>query len=337
MRKTVPGFAHETGKHCGTTSVRGLLAFHGHRYSEAMCLGLAGGLDAAYAVADEMSPTRFLGGRHFFLEEDCFKRLGVGVTVMRTDDAALAWSWVRDEIDAGRPAMIQVDIRWLEYYRTKTHFGGHKILVVGYDDEAETALVSDSEFPEIQELPQASLAKARAGSVVPWALRNDWFCVEVPPTLVALETAVPAAIADLAARMTAERGELLGLAALDRAAREMPHWGEAADWQWCARFNYQMIEKRGTGGGAFRKLYARFLREAEAVCDDVRRLGLVEQMDAIATAWTRLAACLREISERDQPAGFDVAAALLAGVARRERDFFAMAQECTRIDAPDAG
>ena len=58
-------------------------------------------------------------------------------------------------------------------------------------------------------------------------------------------------------------GEFEGLPALRRFAAEVGDWPDAAeDWQWCARFLYQVIERRGTGGGNFRKMYSRFLEEA---------------------------------------------------------------------------
>ena len=58
-------------------------------------------------------------------------------------------------------------------------------------------------------------------------------------------------------------GEFQGLPALKRLADEIGGWPEAAeDWQWCARFLYQVIERRGTGGGNFRRMYSRFLEEA---------------------------------------------------------------------------
>ena len=45
-------------------------------------------------------------------------------------------------------------------------------------------------------------------------------------------------------------GEFAGLPALERLAAEAGSWPEAVeDWQWCARFAYQVIERRGTGGG----------------------------------------------------------------------------------------
>ena len=60
-----------------------------------------------------------------------------------------------------------------------------------------------------------------------------------------------------------EFGEFSGLGAVRRLAEEAGSWPEVAeDWQWCARFGYQVIERRGTGGGAFRLMYSRFLEEA---------------------------------------------------------------------------
>ena len=57
-------------------------------------------------------------------------------------------------------------------------------------------------------------------------------------------------------------GEFEGLPALRRFAAEVGSWPEATpDWKWSARFNYQVIERRGTGGGNFRALYSRFLAE----------------------------------------------------------------------------
>ena len=58
-------------------------------------------------------------------------------------------------------------------------------------------------------------------------------------------------------------GEFEGLPALRRFAAEVGEWPEELeDWQWSARFCYQVIERRGTGGGNFRLMYSRFLAEA---------------------------------------------------------------------------
>jgi hypothetical protein len=67
---------------------------------------------------------------------------------------------------------------------------------------------------------------------------------------------------------------------------------ELEDWQWCARFSYQVIERRGTGGGMFRLMYARFLEEAG-----------FEQAPIAAEAaarWSSLAEGLLAASEREE-------------------------------------
>ena len=82
--------------------------------------------------------------------------------------------------------------------------------------------------------------------------------------------------------------------AVERLAAEAGSWPEATeDWQWCARFAYQVIERRGTGGGAFRLMYSRFLEEA----------GRPEAPLAAEAAarWTELAAAFHAASESDEP------------------------------------
>ncbi|NLH49974.1 MAG: BtrH N-terminal domain-containing protein [Myxococcales bacterium] len=328
MQVTVSGYEHARGNHCGTTSISRLLRFHGHRISEAMCLGLGEGLEFVYLTGPSLNPTRYIGGRGPYLETTCFRNLGVPCTVHQTADPAEAWRWVKNEIDAGRPAMVQADIRWLDYYNTKTRFGGHKILVVGYDEEKQTATISDNEFDQLQPVPLDSLARARAETAPPFELQNDWFEIRVPERLADPAVAVPLAIVAQAEKMLADRGELFGVAALERAARELPAWREAADWQWSARFAYQVIEKRGTGGGSFRKMYADFLAEGAVYCPAIEWHGLPERMRRIAAAWTALGVELRALSEQEPPADFRPAAALLAGLARAEREYYSAARAC---------
>jgi hypothetical protein len=89
-------------------------------------------------------------------------------------------------------------------------------------------------------------------------------------------------------------GELEGLPALRRFAAEVGEWPDSADdWQWCARFNYQVIERRGTGGGNFRAMYSRFL--AESGYDEA-------ELAAEASArWTEMAEVLHAASELEAP------------------------------------
>ena len=89
-------------------------------------------------------------------------------------------------------------------------------------------------------------------------------------------------------------GEYEGLPALKRFAAEVGSWPEATeDWQWCARFTYQVIERRGTGGGNFRLMYSRFLEEVGS-----SQAALAAE---VAEQWTGLAALLLAGSEEEEP------------------------------------
>lgn len=106
-----------------------------------------------------------------------------------------------------------------------------------------------------------------------------------------LSEAVPVAIERAARAMVEpEFRDFSGLDAVRRLAEEAGSWPEVADdWQWCARFGYQVIERRGTGGGAFRLMYARFLEEAG-------RPEAPLAADA-AARWTDLASAFQTASE----------------------------------------
>ncbi len=134
-------------------------------------------------------------------------------------------------------------------------------MLAGYDDEV--ALLSDTGFEQLQTTRLANLERARHSGHPAYPLEGHMFTVaELDPAQ--LEAAVPRAIERAVAEMLEPPfGEFGGLPAIDRLAAEAGSWPRAVeDWQWCARFAYQVIERRGTGGGAFRLMYSRFLAEA---------------------------------------------------------------------------
>jgi hypothetical protein len=290
----VPNYTHTPGHHCGSTALRNLLAFHGVEISEEMAFGLGAGACFYYLTMEDASPSRWFNGRTARLEES-FRDLTGSALQMRTfeegDDGA--WAAARTEVDAGNPALLLTDLYYLDHYGNSAHFPGHAVVLAGYDDEL--AHLSDTGFEELQTTRLENLDKARHSGHPAYPLEGHMFTVseEIDPRQ--LEAAIPAAIAQAAKEMLEPAfGEFAGLPAVGRLATEAGSWPEATeDWRWCARFAYQVIERRGTGGGAFRPMYARFLEEAGRP-----QAPLAAEA---AARWTELATAFHAASERDAP------------------------------------
>ena len=290
---SVPGYVHTPGNHCGSTALRNLLAFHGIELSEEMAFGLGAGACFYYLSLEDTSPSRWFNGRTARLEES-FRDLTGAALEMRTfaPGDGEAWAAARAEVDAGRPALLLTDIYHLDHYGNSAHFPGHAVVLAGYDEEV--AQLSDTGFAELQTTRLENLAQARHSGHPAYPLEGHMFTVGGGVDRAALEAAAPRAIAAAAKEMVEPSwGEFAGLPAVERFAAEAGSWPEAAaDWQWCARFAYQVIERRGTGGGAFRLMYSRFLEEAGR-----------EEAPLAATAaacWTELAEAFRLASESEE-------------------------------------
>jgi hypothetical protein len=291
---SVPGYVHTPGNHCGSTALRNLMAFHGIAISEEMAFGLGAGAGFYYLALDDTSPSRWFNGRTARLEES-FRDLTGAALELRTFDGGDGESWqaARDEVDAGRPALLLTDIYYLDHYGNSAHFPGHAVVLAGYDEEL--AHLSDTGFEELQTTRLENLDRARHSDHPAFRMEGHMFTVAEGVDRAALEAAIPGAIERAAKEMLEPPfGEFGGLPAIERFATEAGYWPEQVeDWQWCARFAYQVIERRGTGGGAFRLMYGRFLEEA----------GREEAPLAVAAGerWTELAEAFRVASESETP------------------------------------
>lgn len=292
---TVPGYVHTPGHHCGSTALRNLLAFHGVEISEEMAFGLGAGAAFYYLEMDQASPSRWFNGRTARLEETFCEITGAALN-LRTfaeENGDGAWEAARAEVDAGRPALLLTDLYYLDHYGNSAHFPGHAVVLAGYDEEV--AQLSDTGFEELQTTRLENLAQARHSAHPAYPLEGHMFTVAEELDRAQLEAAVPRAIAQAAAEMIEPIwAPFAGIPALERLAAEAGSWPEAVeDWQWCARFAYQVIERRGTGGGCFRLMYSRFL--AEAGRDEAALAA------EAAARWTELAETFKAASESEEP------------------------------------
>ena len=289
----IEGYVHTPGNHCGSTALRNLLAFDGVEISEEMALGLGAGVCFYYLPLEGQSPSRFTNGRVGRLEEQFLELTGVPIAFETFAGPEESWQAARAAVSAGRPALLITDLYYLDHYGKSAHFPGHAVVLAGYDDEV--AYLSDTGFDDLQRTRLENLARARHGKHPVFPLDGQMLTVPDPAALADPRGAAPAAIARNAEQMIEPAmGEYEGLPALRRFAEEVGEWpGELDDWQWSARFCYQVIERRGTGGGNFRLMYSRFLAEVGR--------HEAELAGEAAANWTSLAEALLAASESDTP------------------------------------
>ncbi|HZD55021.1 MAG TPA: BtrH N-terminal domain-containing protein [Candidatus Aquicultoraceae bacterium] len=324
MRVVVPGYVHRSGIHCGSSSMRNLLAFRGILLSEAMCFGLGSGAGFLYVPHLPVPPGLAFHGRIMEMERELCDALSVPFPEREEESAEEGWENARGAVLSGHPVLIATDLSYLEYFDTRTHFAGHRVVLFGFDDEAGRAILSDSEREGPQEVSVSSLKASRSSDIPPYPMGNRWGIVAPKGPLRPLSEAVPLALRRNAREMLAPPGgSLSGVSGIRRMAGEVDRWPERTeDWAFAARFGYQVIEKRGTGGGFFRRLYASYLEEASSLVPSLAGSGLAEKMVSVADGWTGIAAALKEISEEKDPGGLRRLPDLLLRQADREEDFW---------------
>lgn len=292
-------YRHLRGVHCGTMALRNV-AVHltGDKWTESLCFGLAAGLNFTY-LRPPGSPFFLTMGRGSYMEETFCDVLGIRLELFHSDDPERAWEHLAGVLRSDRLAVIDTDMFYLPYMvqglrlMSGVHFGGHKLLVTGWDEGAGTVTVWDYAWAEPQCLPVAVLKRARDSRECPEPPRNACFTYGFPDRLTPLREALPVALRTFVSQMRHPFLNLNGLPAIERFCRQAARWGRILKGEEL-RLNTELtaflLEKAGTGGGNFRNLYQRFLREAAG------ELGWRE-LDAAAGRYRRLSELWRDVVE----------------------------------------
>ena len=325
----IENYPHRMGGHCGSGAMRDLLQWHGLGWDgppdEGLVFALGGDLGLSYLRSDDLVPPMYLVGRGADFEIDLPRRLGGQVEVLTTDDPGEGWSWVRDDIDAGRPSLVWADIAELPYLRVKLQMSRHDIVVIGYDEIGGTASVVDNDRADVQKIPLDALARARSSTSFPQPTRHCTYRITWPQTLPPVSTAAAAAFARSAASMHAPSTPGIadhipaagadGLAAVDQLATDVKSWVDLPpdDLETLLFSLGIFIEKAGTGGGLFRRLLADGCTEIARLTGDPATADLAVAADHCAQAWTETARAgtQRGLDVRTRAAAVAVSAARL--------------------------
>lgn len=320
------GFQHFTTHHCVTGSMRHVYVYNNHDISEEMLLGLGAGVSFSYWHFKGQAP--FIGGRGGFkppMEEVAGQRTGVTIKMQTTTSVRRARETLLEMLEAGQPAMIQCDMGFLPYFDfggEEYHFGGHVVIVCGYDPDTDEVLVADRE-EVLHPVTMEALAKARGSTYKPFPPKNLWYTFDFGQKRQPTADEVRQAILEQAQAMLEPPIRNIGVKGIRKAAQMVPKWPEKLDadeLRFALFNNYIFISPvGGTGGGAFRYMFSRFLAEAAEVAGDQRLTESAEEFKQVGDDWESLGEWFRQASEASEPASIlGECVAPLTGLANSE-------------------
>ncbi len=306
--KPFAGFQHVETHHCVTGSLHHLYLYYDHTLSEDMLLGLGEGVGFVYWQQKGQPP--FIGGRATpepSLEELAGLRTGVQVTPICTSSGRKAEAALLERLEKDVPVMLQVDMGFLPYFDfkgTEYHFGGHVVVVCGYDAARRQVLIADRDA-DLHPVSLDDLAKARGSNFKPFPPHYKLYAVDFTHKRMPIADEINTAIRNQCERMLHPPISNLGLKGIRKAAQLLPAWQDnmsAEELKWALFNAYIFISPvGGTGGGTFRYMFSRFLAEAAALTDNPALTVCAEQFRAIGDAWEKIGVWCKAMSESSAP------------------------------------
>lgn len=287
----LPDISPKTGGHCESSALMNALDYLGYGVDEATIIGM--GAAPSFMFTTEGFP--FIGARSSDLREVFLSNAGIEGRVFRPSDETSSWEGVVKALEGGKPVPLRVDMRWLPYRYGGHHgpkymeFGWHWICLFGLDFDKGLAYVSDTEFPGLQAIKLGDLEKARSSRTKVWPPQREYLVLEPRPAAWAIDSDRAARMAIAAAvghyRHSAFTAGMPGaLQGLERFPSELEGlWATVNRHAFPAAFKYMAdtIERNGTGGAAFRRLYHDWLARMSADCTEP---GLAARLAAASTA-----------------------------------------------------
>jgi hypothetical protein len=214
---------------CPVNGIRDLVHWRsGRDWSNQFLWGLGQGGGFAYLRFKRADPPRQIywgiaGPRqHRYLAEL------LGAHYVELENRSFKFSWKRacDALDAGTPPVLgPLDMFYLPFYEGmyhKRHVPIHYELLVGYDDEK--AYVHDTDKSEVQDIPLDELQSAWDVNVPGLGKRNRLVVFDVPKSLPPTDALIRKSITDQSRAMLQPPVSMVGIPAMEKAAREIALW-----------------------------------------------------------------------------------------------------------------
>ncbi len=322
------------GCHCQTNSLAKIFYYNNCRLSEEMLLGLGAGMGFIYWSQKGIPP--FVGGRGnvktFF--QDLGSRTSVKIETKTTASEKKAESVLLEKLNKKEPVMVYGDMGFLPWFELPDdyHFGGHTFVICGYDgkdqiltsDMDQTASGTKKGYYHSMTLSQ--LRKARNSSYKPFPPKNASLEFDFSQYHPPGETNIYSSIHQTVDAMLNPPISNFGIKGIRRTAQEIKKWPQQYDDREL-RMNlfsiYIFIEIGGTGGGCFRYMYSRFLKEAaDIVSIDALNKASVDIQDS-GRLFTKLGLLFKGAeTATDLDSRIEEASGLLNIIADKEEESF---------------
>ena len=294
-RLMVQGFKEFAGKHCETSALKRVLERHGLSLSEEMLLGLSGGIGFIYWYM-KLMPSPFVGGRYgkgIDFPKNICKRIGADMTVFETSSPKKGYEELKAILRSAEPAVVYGDIAYLPYFAVPeiAHFGGHVFVVFGLDEEKDEAYIYDRGRNPVT-VSLGDLQKARGSKFPPFPPKHRLLKIEYPSEIANLEAGIKDSIWECCQNMLNPPIKNIGLAGIEKWSKIVTKWPEqfkGMNLFGCLMNGFMYIEISGTGGSAFRSMYAQFLEEASSIINKPALKEVAEMMGQSAEAWSEIA------------------------------------------------
>ena len=307
--KPIPGFESLKTYHCITGSILHIYTFHDYDISEDMLLGLGSGVGFIYWHMKGAPP--FIGGRANIerpgvegLERTLGRRTGVVVESFRTSSARKAESSLLEMLEANEPVMVQVDMGFLPYLDLPEdyHFGHHVVVAAGYNPEKRQVLIADRD-EGLHAIFLDTLEQARGSKFKPFPPQHAWWGFDFTNSHPPRAGDIHKAIREVSIGMLEPAISNFGVKGIQKTAEQVLKWHETMDdeqLRWTCFNTFVFIDATGgTGGGIFRYMYSRFLREAAGILGDERLITISDSFWSIGDRWQEVAGIFKLAANQD--------------------------------------
>lgn len=276
-------------------------------YSEALLLGIGGGLDTGYILFQFKhlpSPMLVLGFRNQWNNSQAFletltDRLHLSVRFQEFDERTRAQEALQETLKQEKPAIVWVDKACLPYHQLPENLKGyinHLVAVYARDGRLWRLYLDDLTSQPI-DIREKIFTEARASLSQNNFLMMDF---EDASNLNALELreAVIAGIQDCVTQLTRPI-KTIGISNLENWAEQLIDRQDRQGWPQVYKDQnglfptlsmlYESIKLNGTEGFALRKLYSDFLHEASEILNNPTLNAIAGQYLQLSNHWSNLA------------------------------------------------